>query len=51
MEIISDIQNADYQKIVAYLKTLTLAGTKLPFYVESNSSTIRGYYEDGKSLF
>lgn len=51
MEMISDIQNPDYQKIVAYLKTLASAGTQIPFYVESNSTTIKGYYEDGKSLF
>lgn len=51
MEMISDVQSSDYQRIIAYLKALASAGSQLPFYVESNSTTIKGYYEDDKSLF
>lgn len=50
LETINNLLNADYQKIVSYIQILRLTGSQNPYFVESNSTTIRGYYDDSRSL-
>lgn len=47
----SNAQNPDYQKLVSYLSTSGLAGSKIPLTTENNTKNIRGYYNDGKSTY
>lgn len=47
----NNAQNPDYQKLVSYLSTSGLAGSKIPLTTENNTKNIRGYYNDGKSTY
>lgn len=33
-----------------YIKTNNLAGSKLPFFIETNGTIVKAYYDDGKSV-
>lgn len=46
-----DTLNPDYQKILDIIKQSGLAGSKIPFFTETNGTMVKGYYEDGKSTF
>ena len=37
-----------YLRIVDYLKNVEIAGSKIPFYTESNTTHNRAFYNDGK---
>lgn len=50
LETIDNSLNTDYQKIVSYIQILRLTGSQNPYFVESNSTTIKGYYDDSRSL-
>lgn len=41
--------NPDYQKILDIFRASSLAGSKIPFFTESNATVITSYYDDGKS--
>ena len=47
----SNSQNSDYQKLVNYLSTSGLGGSKIPMTTENTTKTIRGFYNDGKSTY
>lgn len=50
LETIFSPINDDYRKIASYIKSLRLTGNRNPYFVESNSTTIKGYYDDSRSF-
>lgn len=43
--------NSDYLAIVSAVNRSNLNGTKVPFFIESNSSIIKAYYNDGSATY
>lgn len=45
-----DPVNSDVAKIVNYIKANNLAGSKIPFFIETNGTVVKAYYDDGKNV-